>query len=125
RIYIPLPNLEDRERIFHVCLKSVAIADDVDMAALAAATDGYSGADIANVCRDAAMAPMRKMMAAVRGKGLRNMEEMKKALAEDAGSLQDRVTQADFMESLSKVSSSVGGSDLKRFDSWMEEYGAA
>lgn len=127
RIYIPLPNSEDRAKMFAICLKDIALADDVDLAALAAESEGYSGADIANVCRDAAMMPMRKMMAQVRARGLRNVEDMKRLLAEGAagGALADRVCQADFLESLSKVSSSVGGSDLKRYEEWMSEFGAS
>ena len=50
---------------------------------------------------------------------------MKKLLASESSSLQDRVCQADFLESLGKVSSSVGGADLKRFEAWMEEFGSA
>ena len=40
------------------------VADDVDWKELIKMTDGYSGADLANVCRDAAMMPLRKRMAA-------------------------------------------------------------
>jgi katanin p60 ATPase-containing subunit A1 len=125
RIYIPLPNLEDREKMFEISLKDIALMEDVDLHKLAEASEGYSGADISNVCRDAAMVPMRKMMALMRGRGLRNVEEMKKAFAEESGSLQDRVSLTDFLESLARVSSSVGGSDLKRYQSWMEEFGAS
>lgn len=125
RIYIALPNPSDREKLFQICLKDIATDDDVDLHKLAAETEGYSGADIANVCRDAAMVPMRKMMAAVRSKGLRNMEEMKKALSEESSALKDLVTLADFEESLAKVSSSVGGADLKKYESWVDEFGAS
>jgi katanin p60 ATPase-containing subunit A1 len=124
RIYIPLPSASDREAMFGICLKEIALADDVSLPALAAASEGYSGADIANVCRDAAMMPMRKMMAQVRGKGLRNVEEMRRLLAAESSTLQDRVSQSDFLESLGKVSSSVGGADLKRYQDWMDEFGA-
>lgn len=99
--------------------------DDMDLHKLALATEGYSGADVANVCRDAAMVPMRKMMALVRGKGLKNVEDMKKVFAEESGSLQDQVGLDDFVESISKVSSSVGGADVKKYADWMEEFGAS
>ena len=39
------------------------MSDDIDWDHLVKLTDGYSGADISNVCRDAAMMPMRKKLA--------------------------------------------------------------
>ena len=64
RIYIPLPNEIGREELFKINLKGMPVADDVDWKELIKMTDGYSGADLANVCRDAAMMPLRKRMAA-------------------------------------------------------------
>lgn len=46
RIYIPLPGIEARKRIFELNLGSVRLADDVNLDELAKATEGYSGADI-------------------------------------------------------------------------------
>ena len=59
RIYIPLPNELGRSELFKINLKGVRAAEDVDFGKLVAKTKGYSGADIANVCREAAMMPMR------------------------------------------------------------------
>ena len=39
------------------------MAEDIDWAELIRVTDGYSGADLANVCRDAAMMPLRRKIA--------------------------------------------------------------
>ena len=63
RIYIPLPSKNGRRKLFEINLKGVQAAKDVDWDKLVNKTDGYSGADIANVCRDAAMMPMRKQIA--------------------------------------------------------------
>jgi len=129
RIYIPLPTVDDREKLLAICLREIALADDVDLRSLAERMDGYSGADVANVCRDVAMVPMRKVMAQVRAKGigLRNVEEMRKMLAEgaSAGALEASVGQADFVDTITKVSSSVGGADLKRYQQWVDEFGAS
>ncbi|KAK7241910.1 microtubule-severing ATPase [Aureococcus anophagefferens] len=58
RIYIPLPTAAGRAALFEINMKSVGVAaDDAELDDLAAKTDGYSGADVANVCRDAAMMP--------------------------------------------------------------------
>ena len=55
RIYIPLPNAVAREELFRIALRKTPVADDVDFKYLAQLCDGYSGADVTNVCRDAAM----------------------------------------------------------------------
>lgn len=60
RIYIPLPNEKGRKQLFEINLKGIKMSEDVKLDALVKKTKGYSGADIANVCRDAAMMPMRK-----------------------------------------------------------------
>lgn len=59
---VPLPSLGDRELMFGVQMGDVPLADDIDLAVLAQRTEGYSGADIASVCRTAAMMPMRKIL---------------------------------------------------------------
>jgi len=70
RIYIPLPSAAGRLALFKLSMRDVEVADDVDLDELAAKTDGYSGADVANVCRDAAMMSVRRLMDAARAKGL-------------------------------------------------------
>ena len=55
RIYIPLPTLEGREALLKINLKEVKTVDDLDLKTIARKLDGYSGADITNVCRDASM----------------------------------------------------------------------
>jgi katanin p60 ATPase-containing subunit A1 len=62
RVYIPLPTAKGREAIFNINLRNIAINPDVDYKKLVQMTEGYSGADLANVCRDAAMEPMRRKL---------------------------------------------------------------
>ncbi len=59
-IYIPLPNKEARVKIFKVHTRKMPLADDVNFEELAEKTDGYTGADIAAVCREAAMMVVRE-----------------------------------------------------------------
>ncbi|KAH8049590.1 microtubule-severing ATPase [Aureococcus anophagefferens] len=82
-------------------MKSVDVADDVELDDLAAKTDGYSGADVANVCRDAAMMSVRRVMEAARAKGLSGAE-MQRELAANRGAM-----QAD------------------KYRDWSDEFGAA
>jgi AFG3 family protein len=59
-IYLELPNKKEREEIFNVHLRPLIIDDSIDTSFLAAQTPGFSGADIANVCNEAALIAARK-----------------------------------------------------------------
>lgn len=60
RIYIPLPNREGREALLRINLREVEQAPNLAIGDIAHMMDGYSGADITNVCRDACMMAMRR-----------------------------------------------------------------
>lgn len=59
-IYIDMPDIKDREEIFKVHLKRIKIDDSVSPEFLAKQTPGFSGADIANICNEAALIAARK-----------------------------------------------------------------
>ncbi len=59
-IYIDMPDVKDREEIFKVHLKKIKIDKTVDVEFLARQTPGFSGADIANICNEAALIAARK-----------------------------------------------------------------
>lgn len=59
QIYVDLPDLPDRVEIFKVHLRKVKTAPDLDIELLARQTPGFSGADIANVCNEAALIAAR------------------------------------------------------------------
>ncbi|KAK6037268.1 ATPase, AAA family, partial [Cooperia oncophora] len=61
RIYIPLPDKPARKSLLCSSLKEVRIADDVDLDSFAEQLDGYSGADITNVCRKAALMGVKRL----------------------------------------------------------------
>jgi transitional endoplasmic reticulum ATPase len=58
-VYIPPPNASSRAQIFAIHLQGKPLADDVDIEQLAKETDGYVGADIEAICREAAMLALR------------------------------------------------------------------
>ncbi len=60
QIYIDLPDLVARKAIFKVHLKPLRLVKDIDVNFLARQTPGFSGADIANVCNEAALIAARK-----------------------------------------------------------------
>lgn len=59
-VEVGLPNEESREAIFKVHTKDMPLADDVDLKELARESDGYVGADIEAVCREAVMLTLRE-----------------------------------------------------------------
>ena len=59
QIHVDLPDLNERKEVFVVHLKPLKLADDVDIDFLARQTPGFSGADIANVCNEAALIAAR------------------------------------------------------------------
>ena len=65
QIDVGLPELKEREEIFGVHLKKLKLADDVDVKFLAKQTPGFCGADIANVCNEAALIAARNDKKAV------------------------------------------------------------
>lgn len=59
QIYVELPDLNDRKEIFKVHLRPIKIDESVDVEFLSRQTPGFSGADIANVCNEAALIAAR------------------------------------------------------------------
>ncbi|GAB1415994.1 ATP-dependent zinc metalloprotease FtsH [Paludibacter sp.] len=60
QIHVDLPDIQERKQIFNVHLRPVKINETVDVNFLAKQTPGFSGADIANVCNEAALIAARK-----------------------------------------------------------------
>ena len=65
RILVPYPVLKDREEILKVHLRGKTIAEDVDTGVLARQTPGFVGADLRNLCNEAALLAARKNKAVV------------------------------------------------------------
>ena len=115
-IHIPLPDRDSRLSVFKAALRKAPLDPAVDLAKLADFTEGFSGADITNLCRDAAMMPMRRAI-----KGL-NREEIKN-LPRDKADLP--VSQADLEQALERIHSSVSSTDLERHQQWLAEFGSS
>lgn len=120
RVYIPLPSDKGRKRLFEIYLSTVNHdIKDIDWEHMISRTQGYSGADIANVCRDAAMLPMRKKLLQIRSQGF-NPENIQKIKSE----VEVPVTMNDLKDALCNVSKSVSSDDMGRYESWMKEFGS-
>merc|ERR1712013_464319 len=116
RIYIPLPTLEGREALLKINLKGVKVVDELDLKAIARKLDGYSGADITNVCRDASMMSMRRKIAGLKPSEIRSLNR---------DELDMPVTKQDFLEAVHKCNKSVSKEDLDKYEKWMEEFGSS
>ncbi|KAF1886255.1 hypothetical protein Lal_00045485 [Lupinus albus] len=115
RIYIPLPNFESRKELIRINLKTVAT--DVDIDDVARRTEGYSGDDLTNVCRDASLNGMRRKIAG------KTRDEIKNMPKDEISN--DPVAMCDFEEALKKVQRSVSQTDIDRHEKWFHEFGSA
>ena len=65
QIHVELPDLKERMEIINVHIRNLKIAEDFDLEFLAKHTPGFSGADIANVCNEAALTAARQNKSAI------------------------------------------------------------
>lgn len=65
QIYVDLPDLHERREIFEVHIKPLKLADNANLEFLAQQTPGFSGADIANLCNEAALIAARNNKEAI------------------------------------------------------------
>ncbi|WP_256289693.1 CDC48 family AAA ATPase [Halobellus inordinatus] len=103
-VHVPVPDEDARRAIFEVHSEHKPLADDVDLDELAARTDGYVGADIEAVCREASMAASREFINSV------SREEV----TESVGNV--RVTMAHFEQALEEVGPSVTQETRERYE---------
>lgn len=112
KIYVPIPDEEAREAIFkiHTAGVNLSLTDD-DFRELGEITAGYSGSDIANVCREVIMRPIRELD--MSGKITAEAEEI---IVRD-------VNIEDFYKTLKKIKPIVSEKEIKRYHEWFEQFG--
>lgn len=96
-------------------MQGVEVADDCDFDKLADMGEGYSGDDITNVCREAAMNGLRRI---IDGKDMSQIKAM------DQGAIQEPVRMEDFLQAFDKVRPSVGKDEIVKHERWRDEYGS-
>lgn len=119
RIYVPLPDAAAREEVLRLHLRGISLDDDVDLSALAERTAGYSGADLKVVCRDASMAPFRRLIAD------KTPEQIRQLGTADPAALQFRISQSEFLAAIQRVQPSVDSSSIRKFEEWQKEFGSS
>ncbi|GFP90784.1 cell division cycle protein 48 homolog [Phtheirospermum japonicum] len=118
-IYIPLPDEDSRHQIFKACMRRSPVSKDVDLRALAKYTQGFSGADITEICQRASKYAVRedieKDIERERRRG-QNPE----AMEEDGEDEVAEIKAAHFEESMKYARRSVSDSDIRKYQSFAQ-----
>lgn len=85
-----MPGKEGRKKLFGIHLRELKVAGGVDWDSVVKQTEGCSGADICNICRDAAYMPMRRRLIQVGG--ITQISQLSQAEL-----LEEEVSQLDLM----------------------------
>ncbi|CAL4972983.1 unnamed protein product [Urochloa decumbens] len=119
-IYIPLPDEASRHQIFKACLRKSPVAGDVDLAALASFTAGFSGADITEICQKACKYAIREDIEKdiERAKEKVRSEDMEVDGAEDDEPA--RIKAVHFEESMRFARRSVSDADIRKYQAFAQ-----
>jgi transitional endoplasmic reticulum ATPase len=109
-VHVPVPDEDAREAIFEVHTRDKPLADGVDLADLARRTEGYVGADIEAVTREAAMAATRELI------GMTDPEDLEGSV----GNV--RIDDDHFEQALSEVTPSVTAETKERYEEIEERF---
>ncbi|ODN05105.1 Fidgetin-like protein 1 [Orchesella cincta] len=109
RIYIPLPDLEGRKQLVKNLLREYSSKlTENDFDSIAKMTDGYSGADMNSLCKEAAYGPIRDVGHMLQTLDAKNVRPMQ---------------MKDFVVAHRQVRSSVGKSDVDLYEEWDAKFG--
>ena len=112
KVYVPLPDLTARVGIFKIHTAGINMAlTEEDFIELGVRSEGYSGRDISNVCREVIMLPIRELDM---GGLLENTDQ--EVVVRD-------INLKDFTKTLKKVKPMTTGSSLQQYEQWAEEFG--
>ena len=139
RVLVPLPPLEARLAMLTSHLGDRMAGGATDLPQIAQATDGYSGADIELLCREAAMKPVRRLMTRLQGVDLSPSTSSVSAPATMTGSKakmtvggvadaqvllsQDPVSMEDVTTALASTKPSSDG-NVDKYLKWQSEFGS-
>jgi transitional endoplasmic reticulum ATPase len=122
-IYIPLPDLPARQGILEATLKKSPVASNVPLSFIAQKTEGFSGADLAELCQRAAKAAIRDAIAA---------EELRRQSAATSGDdtameeeevvVRQEITRKHFEEAFAGARRSVSLTDLGKYDNFRSKF---
>ncbi|RKP18366.1 AAA-domain-containing protein [Rozella allomycis CSF55] len=109
RLYIPLPDEVARGTIVKTLMKTQQSSlSDAEITEIAKKTEGYSGSDMANLCREAALGPIR------------SIDDIENISLENVRPIQ----LCDFINALDQIRASVSDKDLDMYEKWNQDYGS-
>jgi len=117
-IYIPLPDEESRYQIFKSCLRKSPVAKDVDLRALAKYTQGFSGADITEICQRSCKYAIRENIEKDIEKE-RKRAESPEAMEEDEEEIAE-IKAGHFEESMKYARRSVSDADIRKYQAFAQ-----
>lgn len=98
-------------------MKGIPLTEEgIDWDLLVKMTDGYSGADISNVCREGAMMPMRRKLLSSNF-DINNLHQMQEEI-------DIPLTMQDFRDAIKNISKSVSQEQLNSYVDWMKTFGS-
>ncbi|XP_059607752.1 katanin p60 ATPase-containing subunit A1 [Phlebotomus argentipes] len=115
RIFIGLPNEETRSALLKLCLKGVNVSGSLDTSVISDQLKGFTGSDISNICRDAAMMTIRRKITGCSPSEIRQIRREEVDLP---------ITTQDFRDAMARTRKSVSMNDVARFEKWMDEFGS-
>nr|CAB3497060.1 unnamed protein product [Digitaria exilis] len=118
-IYIPLPDDQSRLQIFKACLRKSPVAKDVDLNALAKYTQGFSGADITEICQRACKYAIRENIEKDIERE-RRRKDNPEAMEEDEVDEIAEIKAAHFEESMKYVRRSVSDADIRKYQAFAQ-----
>ncbi|KAK3170470.1 hypothetical protein Dsin_020707 [Dipteronia sinensis] len=118
-IYIPLPDESSRLQIFKACLRRSPVSKHVDLAALAKFTEGFSGADITEICQRACKYAIREEVERDMERQKRKHQLIYEVVEEDEVS---EIEVKHFTESVKYARRSVSDSDIRKYRSFAQNF---
>ncbi|KAL0417690.1 UNVERIFIED_CONTAM: Cell division cycle protein 48 [Sesamum radiatum] len=118
-IYIPLPDEDSRHQIFKACLRKSPLSKDVDLRALAKYTQGFSGADITEICQRACKYAIRETIEKDIEKERRRRENPD-SMDEDLEDEVSEIKPAHFEESMKFARRSVSDADIRKYQAFAQ-----
>jgi len=109
RVYVKLPDETARRSMFDIHTKEIPLESDVNFDELAKITEGYTGSDIALLCREAIMIPIRELD----NEGILTEDTEPRAVVRD-----------DFITAMARIKPVVTPDELRKFEEWNDEFGA-
>ena len=119
-VYIPLPDRKSRIQIFKATLRKSPLAKEVDLEILAKATNGFSGADITEICQRACKFAIRESIY----RDIEMKKEAENANSETQLEIDDpvpEITKAHFLEAMKYARRSVSDSDIRKYEMFAQK----